>query len=163
MRIDRATAQQVRDVALRMRDSDFREFSATSFAETREALANELTLRYAGRADVLCAETDEPVAIGALLEIRPNVLTLLFFATDKFPQLSFALTRFIRQRLIPGFKAAGAHRIECVSIDGHDAAHRWIEKSLGLPRRFPMEGYGKAGETFHQFAWISDDVRQIGA
>ena len=125
MKLERANPQQVREVALKMRDSDYREFSATSFAETREALAAELETRYGGRLDVYCASLDEnAVAIGAFLEIRPNVLTLLFFATDDFRRIIVPLTRFIRQRFSPRLKAAGAHRIECVSIDGHDDAHR---------------------------------------
>jgi hypothetical protein len=156
MRIEAPTQDQARDVALRMRDSDFREFEATSFATTREELADALMARYAHLGQfIMATHEDRPVAIGALIEARPNVASLLFYATDEFQIIAMGLTRFITQRLFPQVKANGAHRIECVSIAGHYEAHRWI-KVLGLEHQCEMRGYGKRGETFHQFAWIGD-------
>lgn len=156
MRIDAATPATVRYVAETMRQSDFAEFSAVSRAETRQALADDLTARYGDHPDVLVASFESrPVAVGAMIEARPNVITLFFFATDQFPLIALQMTRFIRQRLFPRYKAAGVHRIECVSIEGYEAAHRWIE-ILGLEPEADMPGYGRAGETFRQFAWVSD-------
>lgn len=159
MKVDRADAQAVRFIADRLRERDVIEFTATSFAATRGQLTDDLVRRYAGLPGGICASIgDRPVAFGATIEARPNVLTLLFFATDEFPAIALGLTRFIRQRLFPAQRAAGAHRIECVSIDSHTDAHRWIE-ILGLEREAEMPGYGKAGETFYQFAWTADHVR----
>lgn len=158
MRIDRATPETIRAVAERMRERDVVEFAATSFAATRDQLTDDLVRRYAELPGVICASNaGGPVAVGATIEARPNVLTLLFFATDAFPGIALGLTRFIRQRLFPAQRAAGVHRIECVSIDTHIDAHRWIE-ILGLRREAEMPGYGKAGETFYQFAWKADHV-----
>lgn len=165
MRIEAATSADVRYVAERMRDTDLREFLAVSRARDRWDLAESLVERYGGHPDVLAARLDGsgPVAIGAMIEARPNVITLFFFATDNFPIVAVAMTRFIRQRLFPRYRAAGVHRIECVSIEGHDDAHRWIE-ILGLRREATMPGFGRDGETFFQFAWVSDgDVRPTGA
>lgn len=159
MRIDPASPASVRAVADAMRARDVVEFSATSFAADRKALTDDLVLRYAGLAGAICASDDDgPVAIGATIEARPNVLTLLFFSTDRFSSIAFGLTSFIRRRLFPAQKAAGVHRIECVSIDSHVDAHRWI-KILGLEQEAVMPGYGRAGETFLQFAWTAPDVR----
>lgn len=162
MRIGEPDFDDIRNVALHMRDSDLREFRATSFLDSREDIADWLVARY-GEHEICIMASDEtgPVAIGAMIESRPNVVSLLFFATERFPVIATPLTRFIRQRLFKGAKKAGCHRIECVSIDGHTAAHRWIE-ALGLSHQFAMPGYGKGGETFHQFAWIGD-VRQVGS
>lgn len=157
MKIELASLTDVHSVALKMRARDFQEFSAVAAADSRKALARLLALRYGSRPDVWCASGPAgPTAIGGALELRPRVLTLLFFATDDFNQIGRAVTRFIVQRLFPPLIAAGVHRIECVSLDGYDEIHRWIE-FLGLRREFeaPMRNYGKRGEAFVQFAWTA--------
>jgi hypothetical protein len=72
-----------------------------------------------------------------------------------FPKIALALTRFIRSRLFPRYRANGVHRIECASLDGYVEVHRWIEL-LGLRQEAVMPGYGRGGETFLQFAWVAD-------
>lgn len=139
-----------------MRESDYREFSALLPVQTRAELADALADRFAGE-DVLVAKSgDVAVAIGRVLETRPNVLTLGFYATDRLPEIGKALTRFIKQRLLPPMVAAGVHRIECVSIEGHTAAHDWI-RVLGLEQEGPpLRAYGKNRENFISFAWVAD-------
>lgn len=156
MKIDVATAEDVRSVALRMRERDFDEFRATSAAESREQLADALAATYGGRDDVLAVYHDgSPVCIGGTIEAWPNVISLLFFATDDFPKVAVPVTRFIR-KLFNRYEQAGAHRIQAISLDGHSYAHQWLG-ILGLkPETGPMVGYGKNGEAFIQFARVSD-------
>lgn len=143
-------------VAMAMRETDYDEFIALSTATDRDALARQLAQRYAGRPDVMVAFAgSEPVAVGGLIEARPGVITLLFFATDRLPEIGLEMTYMV-QKLLRAAKTAGTHRIEAVSMLGHDEAHRWI-RHLGLePEGPPMRGYGKSGETYQQFAWVSD-------
>jgi len=156
MRLEATTPENVRYVAERMRESDFREFSAVSFARDRRQLAELMTKIYGEHPGGICAYSDdEPVAIGAMVEGRPNVVTLMFFATDALNEIAIPLTRFIRNNLFPRYREEGVHRIECISIDGHTAAHRWI-RLLGLECEARFPGYGKHGETFHQFSWVRD-------
>lgn len=156
MRIDTATPKDVFDVALHMRDSDYNEFNALAPTESRGALAHFLRDRYKGDDVIVARIEDLPVAIGRLVEARPNVITLAFFATPKLKFIGKPLTRFIRQRLLEPIKEAGVHRIECVSLVGHTEAHRWI-RALGLREEGePMAGYGKNGEAFQTFSWVSD-------
>lgn len=159
MRIEPASPAHVEAVASRMRERDRHEFMATSHATTPEELTDELVRRYAGFSGAICAlDGVEPVAVGAMIEARPNVLTLLFFATDEFPRVAISLTSFITRRLFPSQRAAGVHRIECVSIVDHIDAHRWIGL-LGLELEATAPGYGRGGETFYQFAWVAPGVR----
>jgi hypothetical protein len=161
--VDGATAHDFAAVARNMRDSDLAEFLAVSFATDRDELATDLTDRYGHRNDLIAAFVDgEPVAVGAAIEARPNVLSLLFFATDGFPKAALPLTRFITRQLFPRCRTAGVHRIEAISIEGNTAAHRWIE-TLGLTLETPIYGHGKGGETFLQYAWIASHVRPSGA
>lgn len=159
MKIDVPTAVDLTFVAYVMRTRDVAEFSAVNPVDNPIELAALLCARYSGRHDTFCVyDGDEPVGIGAMVEGRPNVITLMFFATDMFPKIVLGLTKFIKRELFPSYRKSGAHRIECVSIDGHVETHRWIE-TLGLKHEAALRGYGKNGETFHQFAWVADHVR----
>lgn len=163
MQIETATADEVYRVALHMRERDFEEFSAITPVDTREELAKLLARRYGGWEDVLCVSKDgTPICIGGAIEGRPNVLTLLLFATDDFGKIAVPITRFIRDEFFPRFFAAGVHRIEAVSLDGYAHVHAWL-RVIGLePETGPMLGYGKRGEAFVQFSKVQD-VRAIGA
>jgi len=154
MRVDVTTPENVRHVAERMRASDYREFSALSYADSRDEMTDMLVDVYGNHPSGICAYNDNaPVAAGAMVEGRPNVMTLMFFATDDFPKIALPLTRFITKNLFEKYRANGVHRIECVSIEGYDEAHRWI-KLLGLHHEAVFPGYGKGGEAFFQFSWV---------
>lgn len=163
MRIEHAAASDVAAVALNMRHRDYLEFSAVSPCNSRSELADLLTARFGDRpGDVLAVfDGERPVAIGGLIESRPNVITLLFFATDNFPAVALPLTRFIKRELFPRYIAAGVHRFEAVSMHRHEEAHRWL-KILGLKMEAALFGYGRDRETFVQFAW-TDDACPAGA
>lgn len=156
MKLEAPTRGDVRHVARFMRERDVAEFLAVSRAETRADLEGMLTERYGGAPDAICAYMGfEPVAVGAMVCWRPNVATLAFFATDRFPEVALELTKFIRNRLFPRYRAEGVHRIECISMEGYTDAHRWVGL-LGLEQEAVMPRYGKGGETYLQFAWVSD-------
>lgn len=158
MKIDAPRYEDILSVARAMRPRDFDEFSALSPADTRDELAEALVTRYFGHPDAFCAyaEGGEAVAVGAMVQARPGVVTLMFFATERMAEIGLALTKFITQRLFPAYQARGIHRIECVSLEGYDEVHRWIEV-LGLRREAgPFRGFGKRGEGFIQFAWVAD-------
>jgi len=158
MRIDTATPEDIHDVALRMRDSDYREFSALSWADSREALAGELVERY-GPLHPLCVfhRDGERVAVGDVVQVRPNVVSLFFFATDRFGDVALPLTRFVVQRLLRNVREAGVHRIEALTSASHAQAHRWLH-ALGLRQEGePFRGFGKGGEDYVQFVWVKED------
>lgn len=155
MSISRATVGDVRAVALAMRDQDFREFAATSFVEDRRQLAHDLAVKYGGRDDVLVGMADgEPVCIGGTIEAWPGVISLLFFATHKFPLIGRGMTRWIRRELFPRYLDSGVHRIQAVSHADHTAAHAWL-KALGLREEARFSGFGRGGEDFIQFAKVT--------
>ncbi len=159
MWLDSPTTAEFLAVASNMRHKDFVEFIALSPTDTREDLAALLTERYGSHESLIAVrrKADEPpVAIGGLIEARPNVVTLLFFATDDFPDVALPLARFSKRQLFPRLFAAGVHRIECVSMSGYEESHRWIE-ALGLRQEAPpLAAYGKNREDFLQFSLVSD-------
>lgn len=162
MTINRATAGDVRAVALAMRERDFDEFTATSDVYDRRLLAHNLSLKYGGRDDVLVGCADgEPVCIGGTIETWPGVISLLFFATDDFPKIGRGITRWIRRELFPRYYKSGVHRIQAISHGKHRDAHAWL-KALGLEQEAVFKGFGRDGQDFVQFAQVRD-VRSVGA
>lgn len=157
MEIEPATAGDVQQVAVRMRAGDYDEFSAISFAQDRQHLAEILAARYGDRHDVLVGLwKGRPACIGGFVMGRPNVVSLLFFATDEFRSIGLGITRFIRQNLFPKLEAQGVHRFEAVSLATHSEAHKWL-LLLGLTAETkPMLGYGREGQAFIQFAKVRD-------
>lgn len=163
LKIEAATADDVRFVARNMRARDFEEFTAVSATDDRDEMADGLAQRYGGRDDVLCGSYDgEPICIGGTIEVWPGVMTLLFFATPEFPRIGLPIARFIRNKLFPRYEAAGIHRIQAISLDGYEEVHSWM-RTIGLvPENAPMPAYGKRGEAFQQFVRLRD-VRPAGA
>lgn len=159
MRIVEATYESVFSVAQAMRDSDYAEFSAVSFADNRDDMAAVLAARYGRSPEIHVGFGDdgEPICVGGTVQSRPNVITLLFFATDRFPEIGLPITRYIKKQLFPRLRAAGVHRIEAVSSVDHTDAHAWLE-ALGMQAETaPMLNYGKNGEAFLQFSWVRAD------
>lgn len=151
-----ATAEQIYDVALNMRERDFQEFIGTSVYDTREELAQDLARRYGGRDDVLCVSIDdEPICIGGTVETWPGVMTLLLFATDEFHRVGLEVTRFVSKRLFPGYEASGIHRIQAISLAGYDEIHDWL-RTLGLREEATLTRFGKEGQDYVQFARVTD-------
>ena len=146
-----------------MRPEDFEEFIALSPFQTVGELALSLSNRYGDKEGVMTWWLGEtPVAIGAAVEARPNVVTLFFFATEDFPKVAIDVTRFITRTLFPRLKEAGVHRIEAVSHHKHTKAHRWIEL-LGLRKECFCLGYGRDGSDYFQFSWVKHAVGSTSA
>lgn len=157
MRVTEATAQNINSVAERMRERDLAEFSATSFFSDREGAAVTLVERYAGLENLECATLDDgtPVAIGGVLWLRPNVASILFFATDDFERIVVPLTRHVRRNVIATAKDVGAHRIECMSLASYTQMRSWVEV-FGLREEARLRAYGKNGEDFISYAWVEN-------
>ena len=157
MRVIEATAENIHDVAERMRDRDLAEFSALSFFDDREGIAVTMVERYAGLQGIECATLDDgtPVAIGGLMWLRPNVATILFFATDDFDKIVTSLTRHVARNVIGTAKAVGARRIECFSLATYTEMRAWVEV-FGLRPEGVLRAYGKNGEDFVPYAWLKD-------
>jgi len=156
MIVDRPSLAHVRAVAENMRQDDVDEFMSVSFARDRAELADGLVERYASNGEAYCfSDGETPVAVGAMVEGRPNVITIMFFATDRFPAIALPLARFCKRNLFPRYRAVGVHRIECIAIADQPKKRRWIEL-LGMQHEATFAGYGKNGEAFGQYAWVRD-------
>lgn len=158
MQINEGTHEDIYKVAVDMRQSDFLEFIAVSNTEAKIELAAELARRYGSAPVSLVGRSDDgdPICVGITYLARPNVVSLGFFATPRFPEIGRGITKFIKTNLFPKLRDNGVHRIEAVSMATHTEAHRWL-KTLGLKQEGGvLRKFGKNGEDFVQFAWVAD-------
>jgi hypothetical protein len=151
-----ATADDIRLVALGMRDRDFAEAEPTCWTEDRAGVADELVERLGSQRNVFAVAPragEPPVCIAGAIPVRPNNLGLVLFATDQWPLVSGRLTRFLKRSYIPAAIRDGVHRLEAITLDGHTEAHKWL-RYLGLQADAPLINYGKRGETFWVFSRV---------
>lgn len=71
-----------------------------------------------------------------------------------------AIKRHFHRSIVPQFLAEGADYVQAVSMEGHAAAHAFMEK-LGGRRTKALERFGSRGETFYLYLWEEGDLRQI--
>lgn len=143
------TTEAVRYVAENMRPWDRREIFATRIGDSTDSFV----------ADVMetgpvswVAGTDRPIAVYGAAPLWRGVWAVWFFATDEIGEIGLAVTRMIRNAIIPKLFETGAHRLECRSMEGHEDAQRWLEV-LGAHREATLKSYGRDGQDFHIYAW----------
>lgn len=150
-----ATIEDIRHVALNMRERDYDEIVCLGWCENREELAESLALGYSQEENVYCVGTDEdgPIAIICYLPQRKGVWSLGLFATDDFLKVGAFLTKRIIRDIIPSLDQANAHRVEAHSIDGYEEVHNWL-RFLGLDEETTIHGMGRNGEDFKVFSYV---------
>ena len=144
-------------VASAMRLSDRREIAATRgpmLMDERVAMDCYAAHGYGGVGYVAYWDEVPVVAIGAIPR-HPGVWSIYMFATDNISEIGLGLTRWVQNTLLPEITAAGAHRIECNSIEGHDVAHAWM-KVFGAKNEGIMPKFGIGQENFYRFALTGD-------
>lgn len=145
---------EILDVARRMRESDRTELIATSWATDQEQLAQETARAFTVRGAIAAARNrEDPIVIGALVESRPNVISLGMFATEAWPTIAHQFGRFVRSKLIPELIGRGAHRFEALSMTSHVKAHRFLT-FLGLDPIATLRAYGRNREDFTLFSRV---------
>lgn len=157
MRLVDANRELLRHVAVNMRDRDYEEFSAASWARSREELADALASVYGGREDVwvACSDDGVPVAVGGVIQLRPNVITLLFYSTPRMSDVFMYVTRLFKTKLLPAMEQAGAHRVECITLETNESAHRWL-RLLGLKKEAEHKFFGREGQTYLTYSKVKD-------
>ena len=140
----------VAHVCAHMRALDRAEIVATRADDDAPAVADAtMTLaRFGG----VAWWNDEPVAVACAMPLWPGVWSVGMYATDRWPRVARATTRWIASHLMPDLIAAGAHRAECRSLATHVTAHRWLER-LGAMREGTLADCGRNRETFYLYAW----------
>lgn len=139
-------------VAENLRISDKNEVFATRWTENGDDLASAI-LSYGDFGWIACADDGTPVAAFGAVPLWNGVWSVWMFSTDRWPEVSLSVTRFIKKIMTPALEEAGYHRAECKSMAENTTAHRWLE-ILGASKESELKNYGRNGETFYTFSWI---------
>lgn len=94
----------------------------------------------------------EPAALFAALETWPHVAAVAMIATDAWPEIALAATRWVRRQVVPALRAHGLHRAECRVLASHAAARRFLE-ACGARAEATLGGFGRSGADFLVYSW----------
>lgn len=135
-----------------MREWDRREIFATRTDDCEVRLLEDVM--NTGAVSWLAWSDVEPVAAYGCAPLWSGVWSMWLFATDKFHNIGIGVTRHIIRDIVPAMWRGGAHRLECLSMEGHVEAQRWLE-TIGASREFdqPLRGKGRGGENFYSYIW----------
>lgn len=152
-----ANIGSIYDIAMHMRERDYEECCALSYADNRKDLATDIAKSWSSCDTTLVCGTKEVGAIAAFtyMPMRNGVWSIGLIATDNFKLIHLSLTKLIIKSIIPALDNAGAHRVEAQSIAGYTTVHNWL-KFLGLKEESVLKNFGKNGEDFLNFAYASD-------
>lgn len=155
MNLRPAVLGSVQHICLNLRASDVREAWALRGDEpTRQArldLANHVFACGVSAPWAQVAALDEPVAVFIAAPRTPTTCDAIFLATERWCEVSLAFSRHAKRVIMPALKKAGITRVEARVWKRHEAC-RWVEW-LGAQVETVIEGYGKGGESFVQYAW----------
>ena len=143
-------------VAALMRDDDRREILAGRFDDDLLALADDLWRARPRFLELkaLCAEADVPVAIIGAALLWPGVASVIMFATDNWPSIAFAATRWVKREAIPVILAPRCHRLQCEAWEENRISRKWL-LALGFDEEGVRRSYGKGGEHFVMYGRLT--------
>lgn len=146
-------------IARNMRELDAEEILPLIWSRRPEDLA-AISCATGGISTVALSDGCPVAAYGAYLS-RPLMWTVWMFATDRWPEVAWSVTKDIRRRMMPEMLSGDAVRADCWSMEGHDVAHRWLEV-LGATREASTEDYGPTRKTFHCYSWTRSRLERDG-
>lgn len=98
----------------------------------------------------------EPVAIMGAIPLHPGVYSAYMFATARFPEVVWTVTKWARRVFFPTLRTLGAHRVEALSIATYHKTHRWIE-AIGAKQEQVVPRFGQNREDFIRFVYMWDE------
>lgn len=153
----------------RLRAADLREIAATRgacdpvglFIDWRLAWPNMLArgILLPDRCMYGTSRSWGALAIFGVVPTTPGVGQACLLATDDLTRRQTrSLVHLLRRHWEPAVRReSGLHRIEALSIEGHESAHRLLQ-ALGCTRTGIRTAMGRNGEDFHEFTWLNHDL-----
>lgn len=150
--------QDVLVVAENMRPRDRDEIFATRWDDAPERVAQDVVNTGAFRWGAYL--NGDPVAMLGVHPRWPNVWTAWAFATPEWRKVVIPVTRHVRHFILPALFNAGAHRVDCLALETHKDARKWLTY-LGATPEKSLDKWGKSGETFVSYVWTREHTKRI--
>ena len=147
-------------VARNMRELDAEEIWPVTSARTPESLAFGIV--HGANYKFVAGSGAAPVATWGASKLRPGVVSVWMFATDRWPEVALTVTRQIRKELMFTLIDAGYVRAECWTHSNHHVAHKWLE-ILGAVREATVEDYGPNRVPYHCYSWTRSRLEREGS
>jgi hypothetical protein len=138
-----------------MREADRREVYAGRFVDDPVSLSRDMIegRPWCFALFALCDDRGHAVAIiGGRLR-WPGVASIIMIATDDWPKIARAATRWVKRVAIPKIVDPVCHRSQCEAWEGNLVTLRWLSR-LGYSVEGRLDAYGKNREGFLQYARI---------
>lgn len=147
--LDRPTYRQVRRIARNMRELDRREASILVSPDP-----DEVAFRLCGLGSPYWAAMigSTPIYAFGVYKRRPETWSVWGFGTDRFPEIAYEVSKFIKRVVLPAMRNVGVTRCECMSLAEKTDAHRWL-RWLGAVETLQLFDYRGSGADFKLFAW----------
>lgn len=168
MRIEPPALADLQFIARHLREADVKEVWAGRWDDpaadvSRLMLASQMwRLSQLGPLAQVYSLDAVPVAYLSATWLTPRSVMVHMLATDMFAKIAGDLTKHVLRHVQPALVMKGVARAECRAWEEHETSRRWLE-FLGARAEARIEGAGRDGETFIQFAWRPQDVHFFGA
>lgn len=133
-----------------MRPRDRAEIEATRGPLIDEDYAAELAAIEWG---VIACSKATPVAILAIRRLNATTANVGLVATDRWPEVAYAVSRFVRDGLPPFMSGNGLRRLQTLSIADYTMAHRYLAH-MGFQREGTMRALGESGQDLTIWARV---------
>ena len=100
------------------------------------------------------------IAIISAIEQSTTLWRVGMFATDEWPSVARACTKFLCKTVCPLLCDLGCNRAECRSHIDHVSANRWLER-LGARRQCVLTDLGINRDRYVQYAWTWSRIDQF--
>jgi hypothetical protein len=157
IRIEPATLPTLQHIAERLRDVDRQELLATG-SEAHVLQLPRRVMTHHVSAFVAIDSERGPVAAWGLLELWPGVGAAFAFGTDGWGLALRAMTKHVREFMIPMVIDAGYHRIEAKALAHRRDVERWVSLFGATPEGL-LRSAGKRGEDLVQYRWLAHDYQ----
>jgi hypothetical protein len=150
-----ATFRDLSYIASRMRADDRAE------AEAQIGPFHSMDLAAAHLRDVALVallDGNPEAAFGASRFMGNHLWNAWSWGSPKIGRCAPAITRHVRDVLVPDLIGMGAWRVEARALASHRTARNWLRR-MGATERCILPSYGRGGEDFFLYDWTKYSIR----